>query len=267
MRYFMGVMSILAVLCLIGTACQKKEISGKVVEYTSGDSVFRGYLSHDLAITAKRPGILVVHEWWGQNEFIRKRTDMLADAGYVALAVDMYGDGKEASNKEEAAQLAKTVMEDPELLRERFLAALNFLKNHQSVDPERIAAIGYSFGGTTVLRMARSGLDLRGVVSFYGGLSATEPEQFVPAKAKILVLHGAKDWYVTAHHLTQFKIEMKKTHTNYGIISYEEAKHGFSNPDADTLRKKFNMKLEYSEEADRKSWKDMENFLDRIFTE
>jgi dienelactone hydrolase len=178
----------------------------------------------------------------------------------------MYGNGKQASNFDEAVQLAQEIAKDPDIRRERFMAAVDFLKQHETVDPERIAAIGYSFGGNMVLKMALDGADLDGVVSFYGGFLVDPPTEPTEVKARILILHGDKDWYVTPQMLTKFKIEMKKAGVKYELISYEEANHGFTNPDAEALKEKFKgMRLEYNEEADKKSWEDMSKFLQTIF--
>lgn len=251
---------------LIVSCTAKHEIDNKTVEYRVNDKVFQGYLAFDSDKKDKRPGILLVHEWWGHNDHIRRRADMLAELGYTALAVDMYGNGKQANNFDEAAQLAQEISNNPDIRRERFMAAVDFLKNHETVDPERIAAIGYSFGGNIVLNMALEGADLDGVVSFYGGFLVDPPAEPAGIKARMLILHGDKDWYVTPQMLAGFKMKMKKAGIKYDLISYEEANHGFTNPEAEALKEKFKgMRLEYNKNADEKSWEDMSKFLQTIF--
>jgi dienelactone hydrolase len=213
----------------------------------------------------KRPGILVVHEWWGHNEYARNRARMLAELGYTALAVDMYGDGKEALHPEEAGKFSKEIMQDMELRQKRFMAALNLLRQHRTVDPEQIAAIGYCFGGSVVLHMARAGLDLDGVVSFHGGLTTKEPAQPGMVKAKILVCHGADDMFIPPDQVASFREEMEKANADFRVITYAGATHSFTNPEADSYAEKFNLSVGYSEEADKKSWADMKDFLRNIF--
>jgi dienelactone hydrolase len=260
-------LSILILIYGLTVSCsEKNDITGEPVDYSIGDLTLKGYLAYDKHQTGRRPGILVVHEWWGQNKQVLRRADMLAGLGYTALAVDMYGDGKQAGNFDEASELAREVSTNPDIRRARFIAALDFLKQHETVDTESIAAIGYSFGGNMVLKMALEGADLDGVVSFYGGFLVEPPTDQAGVKARILILHGSKDWYVTPQMLAGFKMKMKKAGIKYEIISYEEANHGYTNPDADLLKDKFKgMHLEYNVEADKKSWDDMKKFLETVF--
>lgn len=262
-------LSIVLLACVMTVSCSEKQnISGEPVEYSAADVTLKGYLAYDKHQKGRRPGILVVHEWWGQNKQVRRRADMLAGLGYTALAVDMYGDGKQAGDFDEAAKLAQEISNNPDIRRARFIAALEFLKQHETVDPERIAAIGYSFGGNTVLKMALEGADLKGVVSFYGGFLVEQPTDPDEVKARILILHGDKDWYVTPQMLAGFKMKMKKAGIKYEMISYEEANHGYTNPEAEALKERFKgMRLEYNAEADKKSWDDMQKFLKTIFYE
>ena len=267
MKQWIILLSISFVLTGFNVSCTAKhEIDNKTVEYMVNDKVFQGYLAFDGDKKDKRPGILLVHEWWGSNDHIRRRADMLAKLGYTAIAVDMYGNAKQANNFDEAAQLAQEISNNPDIRRERFMAAVDFLKQHETVDPERIAAIGYSFGGNIVLNMALEGTDLDGVVSFYGGFLVDPPTEPAGIKARMLILHGDKDWYVTPQMLAGFKMKMKKAGIKYEMISYEEANHGYTNPDAEALKERFKgMRLEYNEEADKKSWEDMNKFLKTIF--
>ena len=153
-----------------GSAAAKPMVEGKDVQYSADGVVLKGYLAYDKNVKGKRPGVLVVHEWWGLNDYARKRANMLAEMGYVALAVDMYGDGKQAMHPDDAGKFSSELMKNFDVAKARFMAALEFLKAQPAVDPDRIAAIGYCFGGGVVLNMARQGVDLKGVASFHGGL-------------------------------------------------------------------------------------------------
>ena len=236
-------------------------VQGEEVVYRAGDTELKGYLAYDDARKGKRPGVLVVHEWWGHNAYARKRARMLAGLGYTALAVDMYGDGRQASHPEEAGQFAAEVRKNLPLEKARFDAALELLRKHPSVDPRHIAAIGYCFGGGVVLEMARAGEDLGGVVSFHGTLATANPAQPGAIKAKLLVLTGADDPFVPAEQVAQFKKEMDAAGADYRVVSYAGAKHAFTNPDADGYGKKFGLPLEYNATADRESWQAMQEFF------
>jgi dienelactone hydrolase len=236
-------------------------VKGESVTYNAGDMTMNGYMAYDDSITLKRPGILVVHEWWGHNEYARQRAKMLADLGYVALAVDMYGSGKKADHPDDAGKFAAEVRKNLPTAKERFLAAMQILKNHPLVDQAHIAAIGYCFGGGVVLQMARQGLDLDAVVSFHGSLATDNPAVPGTVKARILVCDGADDKLVSPEQIKMFFMEMRKAGVDYKFISYPGAKHSFTNPDADAYAKKFNLPVGYNGEADRRSWQDMQNFL------
>jgi dienelactone hydrolase len=241
-------------------------ITSNEVEYFSPDGVtLKGYIAYDPAIKGKRPGVLVVHEWWGHNEYARKRARLLARMGYTAFAVDMYGDGKEALHPDDAGKFAGQIARDQNLGRARFLAAMELLQKHDTVDPGRIAAIGYCFGGSVVLGMARSGFDLRGVASFHGGLSSSKSDKPAKIKAKVFVAHGALDAMEPPEQIVRFKAEMKTEGADMLFITYEGAKHSFTNPDADGYAKKFNIPLGYNKKADKSSWKDLQEFLTSIF--
>jgi len=252
------------VFCGFLTSC--KEVKGEAVEYTSGGVTLKGYLACDRSMKGKRPGVLVVHEWWGHNEYARKRAEMLARLGYTALAVDMYGEGKQAEHPEEAGKFAKEISGNTDMKTARFMAALDLLKKQESVDPSRIAAIGYCFGGAVVLDMARSGMDLKGVVSFHGGLTTNNPAKTGAVKAKILVCHGEADTFITADQISAFKKEMSDAGADMTFLTYKDAIHSFTNPEADSYAKKFNIPVGYNADADKKSWEDMKKFLESIFS-
>ncbi|MGB7972464.1 MAG: dienelactone hydrolase family protein [Candidatus Deferrimicrobiaceae bacterium] len=241
------------------------EIRGEPVEYVAGDTTMKGYLAYDDSLSGKRPGILVVHEWWGNNDYTRKRARMLAELGYVALAADMYGEGKQTQHPDDAGKFSAEIRKNMPLGRERFLAARKVLAEFKFTDPKRIGAIGYCFGGGIVLQMARDGVDLAGVVSFHGGLATESPANPESVKAKILVLTGADDKFAPPAQVEAFRKEMKAAGADFRIISYPGALHGFTNPEADSYAKKFNMPIGYNTDADKKSWAEMKAFFQDIF--
>ncbi len=235
------------------------------VAYTSNGTTLKGFLAYDKNKEGKRPGIIVVHEWWGQNQYPRDRAVMLAKLGYIALAVDMYGDGKTAEHPDDAGKFAMAVMQKMDTAKARFNAGLKFLKEQPQTDTNKIAAIGYCFGGGIVLRMALAGDDLDGVVSFHGDLPTDKVNNPDQVKAKILVCNGADDPFNPKEKIEGFKKAMDEAGVNYEFINYPGAVHGFTNPDADSLGKKFNLPLAYNKEADEKSWNEMKSFLNDIF--
>jgi dienelactone hydrolase len=239
-------------------------VVGKDVTYQAGDTTMHGYLAWDDEIEGKRPGILVVHEWWGQNAYARRRAEMLAALGYTALAVDMYGEGKTAEHPEDAGRFATAVRQDLPLMKARFDAAREFLNAQPQVDPEQNAAIGYCFGGSVVLEMARMGEDLDGVVSFHGSLGGLGPVSD-DVTAKILIANGADDPFVTGEQIDRFQQDMDAADADYNFINYPGAKHSFTNPGADKLGKRFNLPLAYNADVDAASWRAMQDFLKSIF--
>jgi dienelactone hydrolase len=240
-------------------------IRGEPVEYSAGGTTMKGYLAYDDARSGKRPGILVVHEWWGQNDYAKKRARMLAELGYVALAVDMYGEGKTAQHPDDAAKFSGEIRNNMDLGRERFLSAKKVLQGNRFTDPDRIGAIGYCFGGSVVLQMARDGVDLGGVASFHGGLTTTSPAKPGAVKAKVLVLTGGDDKFVPPEQVEGFEKEMKAARADFRVISYPGALHSFTNPDADENAKTFNMPIGYNADADAKSWAEMQKFFKEVF--
>jgi dienelactone hydrolase len=252
---------------VVGIGYAEPRISGKTVEYSAQGVVMKGYLAYDDSIKGRRPGVLVVHEWWGLNDYARKRARMVAELGYTALAVDMYGDGKRAMHPDDAKKFSSELMKNFDDAKARFTAAMEFLKQQPSVDPTRIAAIGYCMGGGVVLNMARQGVDLKGVASFHGSLSAVKPAQPGSVKAKVLVLHGGDDKFIPPEQIEAFKQEMKSAGVDFQFISYPGAVHSFTNSDANELGKKYNMPIAYNADADRKSWGELKGFLRKIFRE
>lgn len=240
-------------------------VVGEEVSYRAGDTVMKGYLAYDDAVKGKRPAVLVVHEWWGHNDYARKRARMLAAMGYTALAVDMYGDGKTAEHPEDAGKFATAVNSDMEQRRARFLAAKALLEQHPTVAANATAAIGYCFGGGVVLAMARDGVDLKGVASFHGAIATKQLAQPGKVKARVLVLNGAADPMVTEQQIEVFHQEMSAAGVDYRFVNYPGAKHAFTNPDADTYGQRFGMPLAYHAEADAQSWAELETFLRATF--
>jgi dienelactone hydrolase len=234
----------------------------ETVEYKAGDVACRGYLAYDDAVSERRPGVLVVHEWQGLNDYARSRADQLATMGYVAFAADMYGDGKVAKDNKESAAWANALRGDRPLLRSRVQAALAVLRARPQCDPARVAAIGFCFGGTTVLELARSGADVNGVVSFHGGLSTPMPAGPGAIKAHVLVLSGADDRSVTPDDIAAFKKEMDDGGADWEMVTYGHAVHGFSNPAGGNDP---SSGYAYNPKAAARSWQAMQDFFGEIF--
>jgi dienelactone hydrolase len=253
------------VLFVFAVSAQKQGMVTKEITYKADGTALKGYLAYNGSSDKKRPGILVVPEWWGLNDYPRMRAQMLAKLGYVALAVDMYGDGKVATTPDSAGKLAQSVMKDPALLKARFTAALNELRQQPAVDTGRIAAIGYCFGGGVVLDAALLGFPLDGVVSFHGSLGNLVKAQKGDIQAKVLVCNGADDPFNPPQTVNVFKKEMDAAGANYKFIDYPKALHAFTNPAADSVGKANKMPIAYNKAADQKSWKDMEQFLNSVF--
>ena len=254
-------------LCLGLVTSAQARVIGEEISYQSDGTTLKGYLAYDNESNNKRPGVLVVHEWWGHNEYARKRARMLAELGYVALAVDMYGDGKQASHPEDAQKFSSEIANNMPLGRARFEAAMAVLKGHKATDTSDIAAIGYCFGGAVVLQMAREGLDLDAVVSFHGSLGTSKPAQPNTVKAKAMVAHGAADPFVKPEQITGFMDEMNQAGVDYRFTAYGGAVHSFTNPDANKFGEKFNLPLKYNKQADEDSWRDMQIFLKQAFAD
>ncbi|NVN92845.1 MAG: dienelactone hydrolase family protein [Desulfuromonadales bacterium] len=257
MKYFF------LLLAITGLAVNAEAaIQTKLIEYTQGDTVLEGYLAWDDVNAIKRPGVLVVHEWTGLGPYVKKRAEMLAKMGYVAFAADIYGKGIRPNNPADAARIAGIYKNDRPLLRVRASAGLEQLKRQKLVDTQRIAAIGYCFGGTTVLELARDGSDVKGVVSFHGGLSTPTPRDAINIKARVLALHGADDPFVKADEVAAFQDEMRKAAVDWQFISYGSAVHSFTNPGAGSDNSKG---AAYNEKADKRSWEAMKQFFAEIF--
>jgi dienelactone hydrolase len=242
------------------------EIKTQAIEYKVGDANLQGFLVYDDAIPAsqKRPGVIVVHEWWGLNDYPKMRAQMLTKLGYVAFCADMFGKGKTTEDAKQAAAWMGEAMKNPDVVRARAQAAFDILKKQPQVDSTKIAAIGYCFGGGVVLNMARAGSDLAGVVSFHGGLETEHKAQKGQVKAQILVCHGADDTFESPESIAAFQKEMTDAGVNWQMNVYSGAQHAFTNPDVD----KFGLKgARYNKIADQRSWEAMRAFFKDVFGE
>lgn len=253
-------------------ACKKnkdheEEIPKSIVEenitYNLGGFQMHGFLAYDKANTKPRPAVIIIHEWWGLNNYVKNRAKQLADLGYVALAIDMYGNGKVVTHPDSAQALADPLYADSMLSKNRFDAALAKIKTYAIVDPTKIAAMGYCFGGAMSLNMARMGAPLKGVISFHGNLIGVPLKKDL-LQADILVCHGAADEYVNAE-VAPFKKEMDDAGVQYTFKSYPNAIHSFTNPEATVIGKQFNMEIAYNAAADAAAFEDMKYFLTKIF--
>lgn len=233
--------------------------------YSADNVNMNGYVVYNDSVQGKRPAVLIVHEWWGLNDYAKMRAKQLAELGYVAMAVDMYGDGKTAADPDAAMKLAGPFYQNPQLTKTRLDAALAKLKTYPEVDTNNIAAIGYCYGGYVVLNAAKLGESLKGVVSFHGNLGGVKPDKNL-LKAKVLVLHGEADPIVKPTEVDQFKKQMDSVGADYTFKSYPNAKHAFTNPMADSIENKYHIGVGYNEAADKQSWDAMKEFLQKVFS-
>jgi len=256
MKYFIAII-------LIGffyASASAKTVS-ETVTYTQDGKTFKGFMAYDDAQKGTMPGILVVHEWWGLNDFTRKKTMELASLGYIAFAADMYGGGATTTDPKTAAKWSGEV-KGSSLIRTRAEYALTLLKKNPRVDAGRVAAIGFCFGGTTVLELAWAGAELKGVVSFHGELTSPKPEDMDHIRAKVLILHGAADPFETREAVTRIQDAMEKARADWQMIIYGGAMHSFTNPEADSYHIKG---VAYNKKAAARAWEHMELFFQEIF--
>jgi dienelactone hydrolase len=245
---------IVLLLVLAGASSVRAAIQTKNITYQAGGVECRGYLAWDDAPQGNRPGVLVVHEWWGLNDYARRRADDLAKLGYIAFAADMYGEGKSTNHPNEAREMATKVRENTDEWRKRAVAALDVLKSQPQCDNTKLAAIGYCFGGSTVLELAYGGADLKAVVSFHGALPTPTPEEVKQIKAAILVCHGGADSFIPDKVVKAFRDALDKGNAKCEFVSYPGVVHSFTVPDAD---KHGNPGMKYDKAADEDSWKRM----------
>lgn len=257
---------ITTLFCLIGLslggAAAEAKVQTKVIKYSDGETELQGFLAWDDAVSGKRPGVLVVHEWWGLADHARDRAKMLAELGYVAFALDMYGEGKSTDHAEDAMAWSTQVRQNLDGWVRRADKGLEVLLSQESVDADRVAAIGFCFGGATVMQMAYSGADLQGVVSFHGSLPAATGDQAKAVKAKVLICHGADDPFVPKENVEKFQQSLTAGNVDWEFVSYSGTVHSFTNPQAD----KYNLEgAAYNKSADERSWQHMKLFFEEIF--
>ena len=250
------------ICCLVGAAAARAELRTQTIEYTQGEAKLEGYLAYDAAVAGKRPGVLVVHQWKGLSDYEKKRAEMLARLGYNVFCADIYGKGIRPDNPKDASAEAGKYKSNRPLLRARVNAGLDLLRNHELTDPKRMAAIGYCFGGTTVIELARSGADIAGVVSFHGALDAPNPADGKNIRCKVLALHGADDPFVAAPDVAAFEEEMRQARVDWQLVKYGGAVHSFTDWNAGNDNSKG---AAYNEKADHRSWEAMKEFFAEIF--
>ena len=245
---------------------EKKEpkLKEETVSYTIDSLAMKSYVVYDDNMEGKRPAVLVIHEWWGLNDYTKRRARMLAELGYIAMAVDMYGNDRMGNDPGAAQNLAMPYYNHPDMAKKIFDAALEQFKKNPVVDPDKIAGMGYCFGGGIMLNLAKMGEPLKGVVSFHGGLVGTPADKDL-TKAEILVCHGEADPFVPKEQVDMFKKQMDSIGKSYTFKAYPGALHAFTNPDATELGKKFNLPIAYNAAADTASWNDMKEFFGKIF--
>jgi len=244
---------------------RRAAVVGEEITYQSADGTrLLGYIANDEARKVKKPGVVLIHEWWGCNDFARYRADMLAALGYVVIAADMFGEGKQGTTPKEAGELAAPFYSNFSLAKQRIEAAVKKLKEHPDTDPEQLACIGYCFGGSMSLTAAKLGMDFKAVVSFHGGLAGI-PAEPGKTKAKILVCHGGADKFISEEEIQNFRKNLDEAKVDYTFITYPGAMHAFTNPQATENGQKFNIPVAYNAIADKKSWEDMKTFFSQIF--
>jgi dienelactone hydrolase len=240
------------------------KVQTKSIEYSHRDLKLEGFYAWDDAVKGKRPGVLVVHEWWGLNDYARQRAKQLASLGYAAFAVDMYGKGKVTTHPDQARAWMKETTANVKQWQARAIEGLKILQAQELVDPNRIAAIGYCFGGGTVTQLAYSGVSIQGVVSFHGPLPLPDPKQVFGTKTKILLAHGNADPFVTEDHIKTFRSTLDKAGWDWQMIVYAGARHSFTDPGADRHGMEA---LQYNKKADHRSWRHMQVFFDELFAQ
>ena len=253
---------ILLFLALAGAISVQAKIVTQTIEYKQGETTLEGFLAYDDATTTARPGVLVVHQWLGLTDYEKHRAEQLAALGYVAFCADIYGKGVRPKNTGEAGVEATKYKTDRKLLRARVNAGLDELKKSALVDKTKVAAIGYCFGGTTVIELARSGADLQGIVSFHGGLDSPTPADGKNIKCKVIICHGADDPFEKAADLAAFEDEMRQANVDWTLIKFGGSVHSFTQPMAGNDNSKG---AAYHERADRRSWAAMKMFFSGIF--
>lgn len=275
MRLTNNLLTICFSAVLLGTACNNDEKPDEAsavqpvwkeesITYEGDSTTMNGYIVYDENNKDKRPAVLVVHEWWGMNDYSKRRARELAALGYVAMAVDIYGNGKTADNPDSAGTYATPFYQNPQKAKIRLDAAIAKIKTYSQVDASKIGAIGYCFGGGLLLNTVRLGDELKGVVSFHGGLNGTPVNKDL-LKSAILVCHGGADPFVPQKDVDQFKKQMDSIGAPYTFKVYDSCTHAFTNPDATAMGEKFKIPIAYNPAGDTASWKDMKVFFEGLF--
>lgn len=255
----------LAVALTLTSGQVSAEMQTETVEYEVNGETFTGYMAFDDEADGKRPGVLVVHEWWGHNEFAREQAEKLAAAGYTAFALDMYGSGKLAEHPEDAQQFMKEATKDMDQVKARFMAAKELLQQHDSVDGSKIAAQGYCFGGAVVLNMARLGVDLDAVVSYHGALGSPIKAEAGKVQPRIHVYTGGADQMVPSDQVSGLVKEMQDAEADLTLVNFPGVMHSFTNPGADKVAEEFDMPIAYNEDAANRSWNGTMRLYDEVF--
>jgi dienelactone hydrolase len=251
------------ILILVGLPCVvEAKVQSRVIPYTYGEMAYEGFLAWDNSVEGKRPGILVVHEWWGLNEYARSRAEQLAALGYVAFAVDMYGKGKVTTHPEKAGEWANLTTSNVDEWLGKAQAGLKILQEDSKVDQARLAAIGYCFGGATVMQLVYGGAQVKGVVSFHGSLPLPPDSKPINHSAKVLIAHGASDPFLKTDHIGQFQASLDSAGMDWQMILYSGAQHSFTNPSADQYGLNG---AKYNKQADQRSWIHMRQFFNELF--
>ncbi len=237
-------------------------VQSESVSYIDGETALTGHVYWDDSIDGKRPGVLVVHEWWGLNDYARQRASMLAELGYVAFAIDMYGDNKVTTHPAQAKEWSKATTANTKAWRQRAMKGLEKLNANALVDGNSIAAVGYCFGGSTVMQLAYAGADLKGVVSFHGSLPVPSREEAKMIKGKVLVAHGNSDAFIPLDRVDAFKAALADAEVAFTFNGYDGARHAFTNPDSGSFGIE---NLKYDKAADEASWSAMKVLFEKIF--
>ncbi len=253
----------LLLICLPGQSVNAGIVS-EAIEYMDGDTVLTGHMYFDDSIRGKRPGVLVIHEWWGLNDYAKKRAEMLASIGYIAFAADMYGDHKVTSHAEDAKGWMMQITSSIDAWQKRARLGLEVLRGHKLSRADDMAAIGYCFGGATVMQLAYSGSDIDGVVSFHGSLPVADEAQAKAIKTRVMVAHGYADSFIPKERIAGFKAALDSAGVDWQFNTYSGARHGFTNPGASSYGIDA---LAYDANADKRSWQQMQNFLEEIFAD
>ncbi len=257
---------LIALISFILIPMAQAAIQTKAIEYKHGDTVLEGFLVWDDAVATEKtpkPGVVVCPEWWGMNDYSKARAKQLAELGYVAFAIDMYGKGKVTEDAKQAGQWAGELSKDPQVRRDRAAAGMKVLTDQNIVDKSKVAAIGYCMGGTVALELARTGADLKAVVAFHASqVSAAKPEDNKKIKGTVLVCHGQDDAFVQPGEIEKFHAQMKEAGIDYVFVAYSGAVHAFTNPNAD----KFKVPgVSYNVNADKRSWAEMKEIFAEKF--